>query len=57
MGLHLLNILFVLLLVGLPRWGYSRNQGYGPRGVLGLLLAIASLPSLEERDAASSLSL
>ena len=43
MGLHLLNILFVLLLGGLPKWCYSWNQSYGPRGVLGRLLAIVSV--------------
>jgi hypothetical protein len=43
MGLHFLNILFVVHLGGLPRWGQSRNQCYGPRGVLGLLLAIVSV--------------
>jgi len=40
MGLILLIVLAVLLLGGLPTWGYSRNWGYGPSGVLGLLLAI-----------------
>ena len=40
MGLILLIILIVLLMGGLPTWGYSRNWGYGPSGVLGLLLVI-----------------
>jgi hypothetical protein len=40
MGLLLLIILFVLLLGGLPTWGYSRNWGYGPSGGLGLVLVI-----------------
>jgi Protein of unknown function (DUF3309) len=40
MGLILLIALVVLLLGGLPRWGYSRNWGYGPSGGLGLLLVI-----------------
>jgi hypothetical protein len=40
MGLILL-ILVILLLVGaLPRWGHSRNWGYGPSGGLGLVLLI-----------------
>jgi uncharacterized membrane protein len=40
MGLILL-ILVILLFVGaLPRWGYSRNWGYGPSGGLGLILVI-----------------
>ena len=40
MGLILLIVLVVLLMGGLPRWGYSKNWGYGPSGVLGLLLVI-----------------
>lgn len=37
----LLLILLILLLVGgLPRWGYSRNWGYGPTGLIGLILVI-----------------
>jgi hypothetical protein len=40
MGLILLVILVVLLLGGLPRYEYSRNWGYGPSGVLGLLLVV-----------------
>jgi len=40
MGLILLIILLILLLGGLPAWPYSRSWGYGPSGVLGLLLVI-----------------
>ena len=40
MGLILLIVLIVLLMGGLPRWGYSRNWGYGPSGGLGLVLVI-----------------
>ncbi len=40
MGLLLLIVLAVLLVGGLPRWGYSRNWGYTPSGVLGLLLLV-----------------
>jgi hypothetical protein len=37
----LILILLVLLLVGaLPTWGYSSGWGYGPSGVLGLILII-----------------
>jgi hypothetical protein len=37
----LILILLVLLLVGaLPTWGYSGNWGYGPSGLLGLILVI-----------------
>ena len=43
MGLILLILLVVLLLGGLPTWGYSRNWGYRPAGGLGLLLLILLL--------------
>ncbi len=43
MGFILLLVLIVLLLGGLPRWGYSRNWGYAPSSVLGLLLAVVLL--------------
>jgi hypothetical protein len=40
MGLILLIIVILLLVGGLPTWGYSRNWGYGPSGGLGLVLLI-----------------
>jgi hypothetical protein len=40
MGLILLIVLIVLLMGGLPRWGYSRNWGYGPSGGMGMLLVV-----------------
>jgi hypothetical protein len=40
MGLLLLIVLIVLLMGGLPTWGYSRNWGYGPSGGLGLVLVV-----------------
>jgi hypothetical protein len=40
MGLLLLIIVIMLFVGGLPRWGYSRNWGYGPSGGLGLVLVI-----------------
>jgi hypothetical protein len=39
-GLVLLIVLIVLLLGGLPTWGYSRNWGYRPVGGLGLVLVV-----------------
>jgi Protein of unknown function (DUF3309) len=39
MGLVLLIILIVLLLGGLPTWGYH-SYGYGPSGIVGVLLII-----------------
>jgi hypothetical protein len=40
MGLLLLIVLIVLLVGGLPNWGYSRNWGYRPTGLVGLLLVV-----------------
>lgn len=40
MGLLLLIIVLVLLFGGLPTWNHSRNWGYGPSGVLGLILVV-----------------
>jgi hypothetical protein len=40
----LLVILLVLALVGgLPTWGYSRSWGYGPSGLVGLILVLVVL--------------
>ncbi len=37
----LLLIIVLLLLVGaIPTWPYSRGWGYGPSGILGLVLII-----------------
>jgi hypothetical protein len=40
MGLLLLIVLVLLLLGGLPRWNHSRNWGYGPSGLLGVVLIV-----------------
>ena len=38
----ILLIVLVLLLVGaIPSWPYSSSWGYGPSGILGVLLIIA----------------
>jgi hypothetical protein len=37
----ILIIILILLLVGaLPTWGHSRSWGYGPSGLLGLILVV-----------------
>jgi hypothetical protein len=37
----LLVIILILALIGaIPTWGYSRGWGYGPSGILGLILII-----------------
>jgi hypothetical protein len=34
-------IILILLLVGaVPQWGYSRGWGYGPSGLLGVILIV-----------------
>jgi uncharacterized protein DUF3309 len=39
MGLILLIILIVVLLGGLPRWGYH-SYGWGPSGIVGVVLLV-----------------
>lgn len=37
----ILVILLILLLIGsLPTWGFSRGWGYGPSGLLGVILIV-----------------
>lgn len=43
LGLILLIVLVLMLLGAFPRWGHSRNWGYGPSGGLGLVLVIVLL--------------
>jgi len=40
MGFLLLVVLLLLVFGSWPRWGYSRDWGYGPSGGLGVLLLI-----------------
>lgn len=43
-------IILVLLLVGaLPSWPYARGWGYGPSGILGVLLVIVLVLALMGR--------
>jgi len=38
----ILVIVLILVLIGaLPSWPYSRGWGYGPSGILGLILLVA----------------
>jgi len=39
MGLVLLVVLLLVLFGGLPRWGYH-SYGYGPSGIVGMILVI-----------------
>lgn len=46
----ILIIILVLLLVGaLPTWGYSGNWGYGPGGIVGVLLIVVIVLALTGR--------
>jgi hypothetical protein len=39
-GTILLIILILILIGAVPRWGYSSGWGYGPSGIVGILLII-----------------
>jgi hypothetical protein len=46
----ILIIVLVLLLIGaLPTWGYSSGWGYGPSGIVGLLLIVLIIAALTGR--------
>ena len=40
MGLILLVLLILFLVGALPSWRHSRNWGYGPSGLVGLILVV-----------------
>ncbi|MBP2234672.1 peptidoglycan/LPS O-acetylase OafA/YrhL [Sinorhizobium kostiense] len=40
MGTILLIILIILLVAAVPTWPYSTNWGYGPSGLLGVLVVV-----------------
>jgi len=45
----LLIILLLLVLGAVPTWPYSRSWGYGPSGVLGLILLILVIMAVTGR--------
>jgi hypothetical protein len=46
----ILIIVLILVLIGaLPRWGYSSGWGYGPGGIVGLILIIVIILALMGR--------
>ncbi len=46
----LLLIVLLLLVVGaVPSWPYSRSWGYGPSGVLGLILIVLLIMAITGR--------
>jgi hypothetical protein len=40
MSLIVLILLIILLVGALPSWPYSRSWGYGPSGLLGLVVVV-----------------
>ena len=45
-----LLVLLILMLVGArPSWGYSRGWGYGPSGILGVVLVVVLVLALTGR--------
>jgi hypothetical protein len=46
LGTVLVILLILALIGGLPRWGYSRSWGYGPSGIVGVLLIIVLVMAL-----------
>lgn len=46
----ILLIVVILLLVGaVPKWPHSRNWGYGPSGLLGVILVVLIILALTGR--------
>ncbi len=40
LGTILIIILILALIGALPTWGHSRSWGYGPSGIVGVLLVV-----------------
>ena len=49
MGLILIVVLVLLLVAALPRWSHSRQWGYFPGGLLGLVLLVVIIMALTGR--------
>lgn len=49
MSTILLIVLILLLLGALPSWPHSRSWGYGPSGLLGVLVVVVLVLALMER--------
>ncbi|CEJ86241.1 conserved exported hypothetical protein [Hyphomicrobium sp. GJ21] len=47
----LLVIILLALLAALPRWEYSRDWGYGPSGVLAVVLVLLVIMALTHSGA------
>jgi hypothetical protein len=48
-GTILLIVLILMLIGSVPRWGYSRSWGYGPSGLVGIILVIVLVLALTGR--------
>jgi hypothetical protein len=49
LGTILLIILILVLIGAVPAWPYSRNWGYGPSGILGIIVVILIILALTGR--------
>jgi hypothetical protein len=49
MSTVLLVVLILLLLGALPAWPHSRSWGYGPSGLLGVVLVVVLILALIDR--------
>lgn len=49
MGTILIILLILLLIGSVPSWPYSRNWGYSPSGLLGVVLVIVIILALTGR--------
>jgi hypothetical protein len=48
-GTLLIIIAIIAIMAALPTWGYSANWGYGPVGVISLLLAVLIVLALLQK--------
>jgi hypothetical protein len=49
LGTILLIILILVLIGAVPAWPYSRSWGYGPSGILGIIVVILIILALTGR--------
>ena len=49
LGTILVIILILLLIGAIPRWGYSSGWGYGPSGIVGVILIVVLILALTGR--------
>lgn len=46
LGTVLIILLVIILIGSVPRWPYSRGWGYGPVGIIGIILVIVIILKL-----------